>query len=99
MANNRRRLVGRVVSDKMDKTVAVLIERRKMHRVYKKVVATSRKILAHDESNSVPVGAVVRVVESKPLSKRKRWVVEEVVSQPEQFEEPEAIYAGEGEES
>lgn len=95
MANNRRRLVGRVVSDKMDKTVTVLIERRKMHRVYKKVVATSRKILAHDESNSVPVGAVVRVVESKPLSRRKRWVVEEIVSQPEEYEEPEAIYAGE----
>jgi small subunit ribosomal protein S17 len=95
MANNRRRLVGRVVSDKMDKTVTVLIERRKMHRVYKKVVATSRKILAHDESNSIPVGAVVRVVESKPLSRRKRWVVEEIVSQPEEYEEPEAIYAGE----
>lgn len=95
MANNRRRLVGRVVSDKMDKTVTVLIERRKMHRVYKKVVATSRKILAHDESNSVPMGAVVRLVESKPLSRRKRWVVEEIVSQPEEYEEPEATYAGE----
>ena len=95
MANNRRRLVGRVVSNKMDKTVTVLIERRKLHRVYKKVVATSRKILAHDESNSVPMGALVRVVESKPLSRRKRWVVEEIVSQPDEYEEPEAIYAGE----
>ena len=95
MANNRRRLVGRVVSDKMDKTVTVLIERRKMHRVYKKVVATSRKILAHDESNSIPLGALVRVVESKPLSRRKRWVVEEIVSQPEEYEEPEAVYEGE----
>lgn len=82
MPNSRRRLVGRVVSDKMDKTVAVLIERRKMHRVYKKVVQTSKKILAHDESNTIPVGAVVRVVESKPLSKRKRWVVETVLSNP-----------------
>lgn len=79
MANNRRRLVGRVVSNKMDKTVAVEIERRKMHRVYKKVVATTRKVMAHDESNSIPMGAMVRIVESKPLSKTKRWVVEAVV--------------------
>ncbi len=83
MPNNRRRLVGRVVSDKMEKTVSVLIERRTTHRVYKKVVPTSRKVMAHDESNSIPVGAVVRIVESKPLSKRKRWVVEEIIDSPE----------------
>jgi small subunit ribosomal protein S17 len=82
MANNRRRLVGRVVSDKMDKTVVVAIERRKMHRVYKKVVLTTKKLMAHDETNSVPVGAIVRVVESKPLSKNKRWVVETILEQP-----------------
>ena len=80
MANNRRRLVGRVVSDKMDKTVVVVIENRKMHRVYKKVVRTTKKVMAHDETNAVPVGALVRVVESRPLSKHKRWVVEEVLS-------------------
>lgn len=79
MANNRRRLVGRVVSDKMDKTVVVVIENRKMHRVYKKVVRTTKKVMAHDETNAVPVGALVRVVESRPLSKHKRWVVEEVL--------------------
>ncbi|GAB4519779.1 MAG: 30S ribosomal protein S17 [Anaerolineae bacterium] len=83
MANNRRRMVGRVVSDKMDKTVTVVIESRKMHRIYKKVIVTSEKLLAHDESNAVPVGAVVRIVESKPISKRKRWVVEEVLQTPE----------------
>jgi small subunit ribosomal protein S17 len=82
MPNKRRRLVGRVVSDKMDKTVAVLIERRKHHRIYKKVVTTSKKVLAHDESDQIPVGAVVRIVESKPLSRRKRWVVEAVLSVP-----------------
>lgn len=82
MSNNRRRLVGRVVSDKMDKTVVVEIERRKMHRVYKKVMVTTKKVLAHDEDNSVPLGAIVRVVESQPLSKRKRWVVEEVLETP-----------------
>jgi small subunit ribosomal protein S17 len=80
MSNNRRRLVGRVVSDKMDKTVVVEIERRKMHRVYKKVVITTKRVMAHDESNELPVGALVRIVESRPLSKRKRWAVETVLS-------------------
>lgn len=79
MANNRKRLVGRVVSDKMDKTIVVAIERRKMHRVYKKVVRSTKKVMAHDESNAVPVGAIVRLVESRPLSKNKRWVVEAVL--------------------
>jgi small subunit ribosomal protein S17 len=79
MANKRRRLIGRVVSDKMDKTVVVAIERRKMHPIYKKVVLTTKKVMAHDESNAIEVGALVRVVESKPLSKNKRWVVEEVL--------------------
>lgn len=83
MPNNRRRLTGRVVSDKMDKTVSVLIEHRKRHPVYGKVISTSHKLLAHDETNTVPVGAVVRIVESRPLSKRKRWVVEEVLETPE----------------
>ncbi|CAG0969898.1 30S ribosomal protein S17 [Anaerolineae bacterium] len=79
MTNPRRRLVGRVVSDKMDKTVVVAIERRKLHPIYKKVVKTTKKVMAHDESNSVEVGALVRVVESRPLSRHKRWVVEEVL--------------------
>jgi small subunit ribosomal protein S17 len=79
MPNNRRRLVGRVVSDKMDKTVVVAIDIKKQHRIYHKVVRSTKKIYAHDESNAIPVGTVVRVVESKPLSKLKRWVVEEIV--------------------
>lgn len=79
MPNTRRRLVGRVVSNKMDKTVVVAIERRKMHPIYKKVVRTTKKIMAHDESNTVEMGALVRVVESRPLSKNKRWVVEAVL--------------------
>lgn len=82
MANSRRRLVGRVVSDKMDKTVVVAIERRKMHRVYKKVVKSTKKVYAHDESNNVELGSLVQVVESKPLSKTKRWVVEKVIEGP-----------------
>ena len=79
MANNRRRLVGRVVSNKMEKTVVVSIDINKQHRIYKKVVRVSKKIYAHDESNAIPLGSLVRVVESKPISKLKRWVVEEVL--------------------
>jgi small subunit ribosomal protein S17 len=79
MANTRRRLEGRVVSNKMEKTVVVAIERRSLHPIYKKVVRTTKKIMAHDESNSLEVGALVRVVESKPLSRHKRWVVEAVL--------------------
>lgn len=82
MANNRRRLQGRVVSDKMDKTVVVEIERRKQHRIYEKVLTTTKKVMAHDESNSIPLGAIVRIVESRPMSKHKRWVVEEVLVDP-----------------
>lgn len=82
MANNRKRLVGTVVSDKMQKTVTVAIEDRKMHPIYRKVVSTTKKVMAHDETGA-PVGAVVRIVESRPLSKRKRWVVEEILEQPE----------------
>ncbi len=74
MANNRRRLVG-----------VVLLERRKMHPIYKKVVVSTKKIMAHDETDQIPVGAVVRVVESRPISKNKRWVVEEVLETPEVF--------------
>ena len=65
----RRRLEGRVVSNKMDKTVVVAIERRKMHPIYKKVVRTTKKIMAHDESNEIEMGALVRVVESRPRAK------------------------------
>lgn len=80
MANGRRRLIGRVTSNKMEKTVVVSIESRKMHPIYKKVVKTTKKLMAHDESNAIEMGAIVRVVESKPMSKRKRWVVEEVMA-------------------
>ncbi|MBC8099900.1 MAG: 30S ribosomal protein S17 [Armatimonadetes bacterium] len=79
MANNRRRLIGKVVSDKMQKTVIVEIERRKMHPVYRKVIKFTKRVMAHDESDTVPMGALVRIVESRPLSRHKRWAVEEVL--------------------
>jgi len=76
-------MVGRVVSDKMQKTVVVAIERRKMHPVYHKVVKSTRKFMAHDEQGA-PVGALVRIVQSRPISKHKRWVVEEILEAPGQ---------------
>lgn len=79
MANRRRRLIGRVVSDKMQKTVVVEVERRTMHRVYKKFIVTKKRFYAHDEQERAPVGAIVKLVESRPRSKLKRWAVEAVL--------------------
>ena len=81
MPNNRKRMVGTVVSDKMEKTVVVAIENRKMHPVYHKVVSSTKKVMAHDETGA-GIGATVRIVQSRPISKRKRWVVEEVLEAP-----------------
>ncbi len=83
MPNNRRRLQGKVVSTKMEKTVVVEVPRSKQHRLYKKVVRYSNKYLAHDENNEYQDGDIVLIVESRPLSKRKRWVVESLVLRPE----------------
>ena len=69
----RRVLEGEVVSDKMDKTVTVLVERRYMHPVYKKFVRTSSKFAAHDENNMFKTGDKVAIEECRPISKRKRW--------------------------
>jgi small subunit ribosomal protein S17 len=70
---------GRVVSDKMDKTVVVLVERRTTHPLYRKTVTRSEKLHAHDETNDVNVGDTVRIAETRPLSKKKRWRVLEVI--------------------
>ena len=71
----KRILQGVVVSDKGDKTVVVRVERRVMHPVYKKYVMQSKKYAAHDETNAFKTGDQVRIEESRPISKRKRWVV------------------------
>lgn len=71
----RRVLQGTVVSDKCDKTVIVLVERRVMHPVYKKFIRQSKKYAAHDEANAFKVGDSVQIIECRPLSKRKRWTV------------------------
>jgi small subunit ribosomal protein S17 len=71
----RRVLTGKVVSDKVDKTVTVLVERRLMHPLYKKFIRRSKRFMAHDEENACRVGDEVSIIESRPLSKRKRWIV------------------------
>lgn len=77
--NRRKVRVGVVVSDKMDKTVLVRIDRRVRHPLYKKILARSNKLAAHDENNDAHVGDTVRVMETRPLSKSKRWRVVEIV--------------------
>ena len=71
----RRTLIGRVVSDKMQKTVTVLVERRVKHPLYGKYVAKSKKYHAHDETNQYKDGDTVEISESKPISRSKSWVV------------------------
>jgi small subunit ribosomal protein S17 len=79
MRGKQKTLVGRVVSDKMDKTVVVRVDRLYRHRLYKKVIKATKKYKAHDEENACRVGDVVRIVESRPLSREKRWAVQEIM--------------------
>ncbi|SEO47257.1 small subunit ribosomal protein S17 [Duganella sp. CF517] len=75
----KRTLVGKVVSDKMDKTVTVLIERHVKHPLYGKIIMRSNKYHAHDETNQVKTGDTVEIVEGRPISKTKAWTVTRVV--------------------
>ena len=77
--SSRKTRVGKVVSDKMDKTVVVAIEDRVAHPLYKKTVGRTYKLKAHDEENTCGVGDIVKVMETRPLSKDKRWRVVEIV--------------------
>jgi small subunit ribosomal protein S17 len=76
--NERRRLIGVVTNNKMEKTVVVQINRTFQHPLYKKVVDSHKKVMAHDELGC-QIGDRVRIVESRPISKRKHWVVEEIL--------------------
>ena len=80
MAGKRRTKVGRVISDKMDKTVVVSVERLRRHPIYKRVVRLSSKFKAHDEENTAHVGDTVLIEESRPISREKRWRVIEIVA-------------------
>lgn len=76
---NKKTIVGTVISDKMDKTVTVQWETRKKHRLYKKFVKARTKIKAHDEKNEAQEGDLVKVIESRPMSKEKTWRVVEIL--------------------
>jgi small subunit ribosomal protein S17 len=77
--SRRQQKVGRVVSNKMDKTIVVVVESLKKHRIYKRTYKQTKRFHAHDEENTCQVGDVVRIEESRPISKLKRWRLVEVV--------------------
>ncbi|TEU24253.1 30S ribosomal protein S17 [Alkanindiges illinoisensis] len=77
--NTQRTLTGKVVSDKMEKSITVLIERRVQHPVYGKMIRRSTKLHAHDENNVAKLGDIVTIKESRPISKTKAWTLVEVV--------------------
>jgi len=79
MRGQRRVLVGRVLSNRMDKTVVVQVERRRRHRLYGKVITMRKKYKAHDAENACQIGDLVEMIESRPLSKEKRWVITEIL--------------------
>ncbi len=77
--NLRKQIVGVVSSNKMDKTIAVMVERRLKHPIYGKFVKKTKKFIAHDEKNDCNEGDTVRIMETRPLSKRKRWRLVEII--------------------
>lgn len=79
MRENRKSLTGRVVSDKMQKTVVVQVEVRKPHPLYRRIVRYTSRYKAHDENGSASLGDVVRIEECRPMSRDKRWLVAEVI--------------------
>jgi small subunit ribosomal protein S17 len=85
MAHERKKtLIGRVISDKMDKTIVVSIDTTARHPLYGKVLTRSKKFKAHDENNTAAVGDVVKIIESRPISKHKRWLLTEIVEKATQ---------------
>lgn len=75
----RKELVGRVISNKMDKTIVVSVQRIKKHPLYGKYIRVNKKYKAHDEQNLAAMGDTVRILESRPISKEKRWVMAEII--------------------
>jgi small subunit ribosomal protein S17 len=80
---NRKSRVGQVVSDVQNKTIVVEVERRTSHKRYKKVVKSRKRYAAHDETNQAKIGDVVRISETRPISKNKCWRLVEIISRPE----------------
>jgi small subunit ribosomal protein S17 len=79
MKEQKRILVGRVLSNRMDKTVVVEVERKQRHRLYGKVIASRRKYKAHDAENACGIGDLVELIESRPYSREKRWLVTKIL--------------------
>lgn len=79
----RKSKTGVVTSDKMDKTITVSVETVKRHPLYKKVVKTSKKYKVHDEANEAKIGDIVRIIETRPLSKDKRFILKQIISRAE----------------
>jgi len=77
--NNRKVQIGKVVSDKMDKTIVVAVETYKKHELYHKRIRYTKKFKAHDENNTAKIGDVVKITETRPLSKDKRWRLAEII--------------------
>jgi len=77
--HNRMKKVGLVISDKMDKTIVVLVERKVQHPVYQRTMKQSKKFMAHDEQQQAKIGDRVEIVEARPLSRRKRWNLVRIV--------------------
>ncbi len=80
---NRKSRVGQVVSDVQNKTIVVEVERRTSHKRYKKVVKSRKRYAAHDEENQAKIGDVVRISETRPISKNKCWCLVEIISRPQ----------------
>ncbi len=95
MERKRKTRIGRVVSDKMDKTVVVVVETPKRHPLYKKTIKRVTRYKAHDEKNECHLGDIVTIIETRPLSREKRWWVAEIMTKGEaigpQIEELEQI--------
>ena len=85
MEERRQTQVGRVTSNKMDKTVVVEVTVTKRHPLYRRTIRRQRKLKAHDESNACQIGDLVRIVETRPLSKEKRWRVAEILERSAQL--------------
>ena len=77
---NRRRVTGSVISDKMDKTIVVRVDRRSLHPLYRKYIVVSKKFRVHDGDNIAKTGDTVRIIESRPISKSKKWRLYQVIN-------------------
>jgi small subunit ribosomal protein S17 len=86
MEAQQKRLTGQVISNKMDKTVVVVVRRTRRHPLYGKVIRISKHYKAHDETNECKIGDQVRIVECRPLSKDKHWRVEQILQRAVQFD-------------